>query len=380
MTRAHEGVSVSAGRKQVRLNATEIVADRVFAATSSRVSAQVIEALDERSAVSGVVHVGPHAVTHCRETSPAGADLPRGVDLAAYERYQATSSAPLLVPAEEYSLISWSLADFVDGAAEWGADVVFTPSGRVRTGDSQALTAVIEAGNDARSPRVVTTVAVPQEWLTEVHRSDLLRGLRRSTRPVALVVIGQLDPYEDPEVAHGLLDVLDACDGQVFLHRTDMAAIEVLGRAGLGASIGLTTSLRHTVPPGRRAQKRRRSPRRRQPLHIFVPGISEFRDVAELEGWFGDGAPECPVVGCCGRPLTSFSHDPCETELLAVHNVRGWLELAEDLTANSPGERRNWLRQHHLQVETAYAELRAQTGVRAIRAYGSARVWSNLSA
>lgn len=371
---------MSAGRKQVRLGAAEILADRVFAATSSRVPAGVMAALYERSAISGVVHVGPHAVTYCREISRAGADLLQAVDLAAYERYQATSSAPLLVSPDDHSLIPWSLADFAADAADWGADVVFAPAGLVRAGDCPALAAVIAAGNDAASPAVVTTVAVPQDWLTAAHRPDLLRELRRSTRPVALVVVGQLDPYEDPEVARGLLHVLNGCRDQVFLHRTDMTAIEVLGREGLGASIGVTASLRHTVPPGRRAQKRRRPARPRRPLHVFVPGISEFRDVAELEGWFGDGAPECALAGCCGRPLTGFSHDPGDIELLSAHNVRGWLPLAGDLAACPPGDRRHWLRQHHLQVETAYAELRAQTGVRAIKAYGSARVWSGLSA
>jgi hypothetical protein len=371
---------VSAGKKQVRLGAAEILADRVFAATASRVPAGIMAALGERPAVSGVVHVGPHAVTYCRELSRAGADLLQAADLAAYERYQATPSAPLLVPADDHSLIPWSLDGFAAGAAEWGADVVFAPAGLVRAGDSGALAAVIEAGNAAASSAVVTTVAVPQDWLAAARRPALLRELRGSTRPVALVVVGQLDPYENPEVAQGLLEVLDDCRGQVFLHRTDMTAIEILGRDGLGASIGVTASLRHTVPPGRRAQKRRRPRRPRRPLHVFVPGISEFRDVAELEGWFGDDAPGCPLAGCCGRPLTGFSPDPGDSGPLAAHNVRGWLPLAEDLAACPPGDRRHWLRQHHLQVETAYAELRAQTGVRAIKAYGSARVWSGLSA
>jgi hypothetical protein len=226
---------------------------------------------------------------------------------------------------------------------------------------------------------VVTTVAVPQDWLTVPRRDGLVQELRRSTRPVAPVVVGQLDPYENPEVAQGLLEVLDSCCGKVFLHRTDMTAIEVLGRDGLGASIGVTASLRHTVPPGRRAQKRRRPRRPRRALHVFVPGISEFRDVAELEGWFGDDAPECALAGCCGRPLTSFSPDPSDSGPLAAHNVRGWLPLAADLAACPPGDRRRWLRQHHLQVQTAYAQLRTQTGVRAIKAYGSARVWWDLS-
>ena len=299
----------------------------------------------------------------------------QAVDLAAYERYQATPSAPLLVPGEDHSLIPWSLAAFVNNAAEWGADVVFTPSGLVRVGDVPSLVAVIKAGNDAGSLRVVTTVAIPQEWLTETHRPSLLRELGRSTRPVALVVVGQFDPYESPEVAQGLAPVLDAC--QIFLHRTDMTAMEALGRGGLGASIGVTASLRHTVPPGRRPQKRRK-PRLQRPLHVFVPGISEYRDIVELEGWFGDDSPECVLAGCCGRPLTSFSHEASDMELLAVHNVRGWLLLADDLTTCRPGDRRDWLRQHHLRIETSYAELRIQTGVRAIRPYGSARVWSGL--
>jgi hypothetical protein len=369
---------VIAGREQVRVEAAGAVADRIFAAASSRAAAGILAALRERPAVSGIVYVGPHAVTGCRVMSLAGAGMLQGVDLAAYERYQATPAAPMLVPADDHSLIPWSLAGFAAEAAAWGADVVFTPSGLVRAGDSPALAAVIEAGNNAGNPAVVTTVAIPQEWLTRTRRPGLLRELQRSTRPMALVVIGQLDPYEDPEVAQGLLDVLASCPGKIFHHRTDMTAIETLGRGGLAASIGVTASLRHTIPPGRRAQKRRHRARPRRPLHVFVPGISEFRDIAELEAWFGDDAPECGLDGCCARPLTSFSHQAGDTELLAVHNVRGWLTVAEDLKGCQPGNRRNWLRQHHLQVETAYAELRAQTGVRAIRPYGSARVWSGL--
>jgi hypothetical protein len=370
---------VSTGREQVRVEAAEIVADRVFAAASSRIGAGVVAALNEWSAISGIVHVGPHAVTNCREMSLAEPGMLQAADLAAYERYQATPSAPMFVPEDDYSLIPWSLADFATDAVGFGADVVFTPSGLVRVGDSHALAAVIEAGNNAGNPRVVTTVAVPEEWLTRTHRPCLLRELQNSTRPMALVVVGQLDPYEDPEVAQGLLHVLNACPGKIFHHRTDMSAIETLGRGSLAAAIGVTTSLRHTIPPGRRARKRRRPARSRRPLHVFVPGITEFRDVAELESWFGDDAPECALANCCARRLTNFNHEAGDVELLATHNVRGWLPLADDLIACQPGNRRNWLRQHHLQVEMAYAELRVQTGVRAIKPYGSARVWSGLS-
>jgi hypothetical protein len=187
--------------------------------------------------------------------------------------------------------------------------------------------------------------------------------------------VGQLDPFEDREVAEGLLEVLDTCQDQIFLHRTDMTAIEVVARPGLGASIGVTASLRHTVPPGRRAQTRRRKPRPKRSLHVFVPGISEFREVTELEGWFGDDAPTCVLPGCCGRSLTDFTQDPDDVGVLAVHNAKGWLQVASGLIACPPRYRGDWLHRHHLEAATAYDELRAMTGVRTIKPYGSARVW-----
>jgi len=276
-------------------------------------------------------------------------------------------------------MVPWSLSDLVGNVANWGADVVFVPSGRVRAGDSSALAAVIDAGNEAEAPEAVTTLAVYQDWLTRTYRQRLQHQMKRSIRPVGLVVIGQLDPFEDQEIAEGLLEVLDACQGQVFQHRTDMTALEVLGRAGLGASIGVTASLRHTVPPGRRPQTRRRKQPPQQPrLHIFVPGISEFRELGELESWFGDNAPQCTLPGCCGRRITSFTRDSADVDVLAVHNVRGWLGVASELAAHPAHDRRDWLRAHRLQVDTAYDELRARTGVRAIKPYGSARVWRAL--
>jgi hypothetical protein len=112
---------------------------------------------------------------------------------------------------------------------------------------------------------------------------------------------------------------------------------------------------------------------------VFVPGISEFRAVKELERWFGDDAPLCDVTGCCGRRLTNFSRDEYDLGVLAAHNAMGWLAIVEDLVACPPGDRTRWLGDHHVRVAAAYAELRARTGVRDIRPYGSARVWSRLN-
>jgi hypothetical protein len=247
-------------------------------------------------------------------------------------------------------------------------------------GEPQTLHAVIAAGNEADRPEVVTTVAIPEEWLSKPERSHLIDGLQASIRPIALVVVGQLDPYEDPEIAEGLVEVITACSARLFLHRTDPgAAIEVLALGGAGASIGVTASLRHMVPPQRRAQKRRRRPPRQRALHVFVPGIDEFRDVSELETWFGDDAPECAIPNCCGRGLTSFSRDPSDTEVLAEHNVRGWLAVMEEVIACERSGRDVWLRAYRLRVQTAYDELRSSTGVRAIKPYGSAAVWPSIA-
>lgn len=77
-----------------------------------------------------------------------------------------------------------------------GSDVVFTRSGLVRAGDSPALAAVIDAG----SP-VLVRLWRSLRMAHGTHRPALRRELQRSIRPVGLVVVGQLDSYEDPEIA-----------------------------------------------------------------------------------------------------------------------------------------------------------------------------------
>jgi len=126
----------------------------------------------------------------------------------------------------------------------------------------------------------------------------------------------------------------------------------------------------------KRPQTRRK--RSGRGLAVLVPGIDEFRDVMEIEAWFGDRAPICATSGCCGRRINEFdADDEGDRGLAEVHNVTAWLGLVRRML-DSP-DRMEWLRAHRAAVLVAYTELQAATGVRAIRPYASASVWLDLA-
>ena len=372
-----QGGSLSPVRRPLCVEATDALADGVFAAVSSRVPPGLLELVSDVRAPSGLIVIGPRASATCRKLSRVNPSLPRIVDFARYEDFVASASAPMPWPDAE-GMWAWSLDQWVDGIVAAGADVVFSPSGIIRTGDSKALAAVIDSGNGVKRPQLVTTVAVHQAWLTETYLANLQDEIERSERPVGLVVVGKLDPFEELEVAQGLLDLFDSCPGQIFLHRTDnLAAVHAIVQPGLGASIGVTSSLRHTIPQGRRAQARG-SVNRQPAVYVFVPGINEFRDIEEVESWFGDRVPCCAMPECCGRRLNDFSRHADDLDILAVHNVRGWLTILEDLVAHESCDRRGWLYRYFQDVESAYIALRAESNVRSIIPCGSAEVWRRL--
>ncbi len=364
-----------AGKRQ-RSDAAEVLADRALTAVSSRVPTGLLATVESFEDVSGVVTVGPQAASACRKLSLAAPSLRRVVDYAAYEGFQSSAAAPMALPLSD-GFWSWSVEDIVDGAVAFGADAVFSPSGVIGLGDSSALAAVISAGNGVRRSELVTTLAIPAGWLTDMHRPRLQMEICRSNKPIALVVIGQLDPFESRDVALGLVDMLQTCQHKIFLHRVDMTVVQVLARNGLGGSIGVPASLRHTVPQGVRPQTRRKIGQQ-QKVNVFFPKIEEFRDVEELEGWFGGAGPCCELTGCCNRRITDFSSKAGDDGALACHNLQNWLHIVNDLVARPQKDRTAWLRQRQIRISTAYDLLRAQTRVRSIRPYGSARVWLDI--
>ena len=343
-----------------------LLRDRALLLTSSSMPTDTAAIIEHFGDYTGLIASQP-AVTRCLQLRHQLPDLLVGQDNKAANEEWASPRHPHLLGGGN-GLFDPTLRDV---AARAGVDFVISPTGAIRAGDVESLRAAIRATNEADDERMVCGLPVEAAWLRE-WRTPLFNAIEESRAVVALSVVSQVDPYRDSRVADGLLDLARQVGHNVVLCRTDCAALQFVARGGLGAIIGCTTTQRHQVPPGARAVTLRRSRVARGA--VFVPEIAEFRAAALLMQWFGADAPKCALPACCGRRLTDFDvTDEDDRLVLAAHNVRGILTLFADMIAHP--NRMEWLRDHREGVQSAYRQLRADTGVSDIAPYGGAKWW-----
>lgn len=359
--------------EQISLVASAALRGRLFVAVSAG-SAPQAAAVVAGLGFSGLIVVGNGCGLSVRTLKSAyGSALLVGKDTEAYQNYTATSTQPMNlhpVLGGAAPTLDACMSDQLSG----GADFALTPTGRIK--DIATLNAAVDAGNAVRRPGVVLAVPLPARMVAGSSRRDAERGLARSRHPVALIVIGEFDPYKDTGVAEGTRALLQASP-QMFLHRTDFAAFESLAHGALGSSIGFTATLRHTVT-GRRGSRTRQNPPDRSPI-VLLPEIDSFRHRAVFARWFENTQPPiCRMAGCCGRNLTLLRDTDADREVANLHNLRAWLPLGERLAAEPRANRRHWLHTYRQQIEQAYVDLRRRTQIRDIRMDDSQRVWLSL--
>jgi hypothetical protein len=346
--------------------------DKVLIASKSNFPADFAALMRQYSAESGVVAVGAAAGGRAIALRDEGVDGLIIFDPARYDDTMATPERPLLL-GEPTLFGTPGLRDYAD-ALSGDLDAVLSPTGQIAVRDDETLNAVIAACNAADHPKVITTLPVHEGWLSRVYRETLIRAIAASRRPVAIIAVGQR-PLEVPELVEGLSYVCARVSP--IVHRTDMSAVQVIPRGALAAAVGATPSLRHVIPVGELARRRKRKKKGAEPsMPVFVPGIDEFRDVRTLEDWFGDDAPRCALPGCCGWRLTDFTADT-RTEL-AGHNAEHVLVVAGQMLEYAPGDRMQWLRDYRGELLAAFEQLRLTTGRRDIKPYGSCAVWNSL--
>ena len=338
----------------------------------SAASAPVAAASVLGSGFSGLIVVGSGCGRSVRTLKAAyDSRLLVGKDTASYLRYTATPAHPMpsIVGGESVTLEACMRDQLADGA-----DFALTPTGKIP--DLVTLDSVITMANAITLPGVVVAVPVPARMLTGQYRLGLVSALARSHHPVALIVIGQFDPFAQKQVAEGLR-LIAASGADVFLHRSDLAVFEALAYGGLGGSIGYLASLRHTVT-GRRPAKTRKIPPDRSPI-VFLPEIDSFRHQAVFEPWFRNVRPPiCARSGCCRRDLTTLQDTSADHELANMHNLRAWLPIGAQLVATNSACRRSWLHAYRQQVEDAYVDLRRATKIRTIAMDDSQEMWLSL--
>lgn len=267
----------------------------------------------------------------------------------------------LLLDPAEYALANDRSQDLTlfEAQTDWpaeqnraGVTALMTACPVIPAGDSGQLSQIISDGNRlalrAELPSI-TVLALPRQWLTPRHLDELLRGVERSRGPLALAFGDSNDPLGTEAAIGGLLRVMGATTSSGLI-RTDIAGLGALAHDALFSAIGLGTTHRHFVPPGKRAGGNRRD----RSIRLFVPGLLSFRTAEHLASTAGrdqSGVLDCHCEVCGGNSLDRFEDDRLRQEA-RVHDVLSWRVAADQiLSVRTSSRKAVWRQLCHEAVE-----------------------------
>ncbi|WP_288338296.1 hypothetical protein [uncultured Gordonia sp.] len=243
-----------------------------------------------------------YAIDHTRREIAAADIL---VDAALYSGSQRiTASAPLS-------------ADWVRFQHQKGNHWALTDSGYCAEGDRDGLRKLLAAAG-ALGSRVIAALPIAGAWLAK-DATYLRERIDAAGVPVALIVEDAADPFDQPGMVAGLVEVLRA-QTPVLLLRSDTAALGALAHGAAGAAMGSSSAYRHLYPNlggGGTA-----------PTSFIVPELLGYisqiafdnarRQAHELDAWI------CECSRCHGADLkwingdrdAAFGHSICAAAML----------------------------------------------------------------
>ncbi len=180
-------------------------------------------------------------------------------------------------------------------------------------------------------------LAVDYRWLTRPKQHDeMLRALQDLDLPVALVLGDRGDPLGHPGAVDAFVALTKRID-QISILRCDHGAIGGLAFDAAHASIGLTTSHRHIVPPSVQAYG---IPNDRS-ARVFVKDLMDWFTASTIGGWSTTRVtPVCRYPCCGGQRIERFLDDRLKHEA-DLHNRTVLAALAEEiLLVPEPADRR----------------------------------------
>jgi hypothetical protein len=243
-----------------------------------------------------------------------------------------------------------------------------SPSRFVAAGDVARLQMVLVAGQrflelaHAQTHRAPAMIALPidGQWLAPGSVDCLVAAVTSAGAPVAAMPGGQMDPLSTTAVVRGLVAFLGAIPQQAALLRTDLAGLGALAYGAVATAIGVSASLRHVVPPGKRA-----FPQPDPTPRVLVEPLLSWVRGSVLEQIERDGGMlECPCAVCHGRSLRRFGNPRAEVvREAAIHSVLAWRAVADRVLA-APADRRPavWVGTCAEALEL-HARLRARTQI-----------------
>ena len=270
-------------------------------------------------------------------------------------------------------------ADWTGAPQQAGATALFSSCLPIPVGHTDKLAQVLADGarldGDSALP-VVAVLALPQKWLRAPHLDALMRTLEKAVVPLAIALGSSTDPLGTQKDIAGFLEVLAASPVACGLIRTDIAALGALAHGAFFGAVGLSTSLRHFVPPGDRAGGNRQD----KSLRLFVPGLLSFKTaevLASAKDWDRSGILRCSCEVCRGESLARFEDESLEP-MARIHDVLAWQDLAERIVSRRQELRKGAWRQLCHEAIEAHQRLQKESGV-AFPAPGHLKAWERFS-
>lgn len=340
--------------QRTKLSLNLALRDRCLTVASSESATQLAARLDLQHGGLVVSSTQPSKVVHS-----ARVGFPRmviAIDPRAAEEVPATIDMPVdLLEADDGLIPPPSLAQLIDGQRDMGADFGVIPGRFIKSEDSHSLRALMTKANGLDRNDVIVRVPVAYTWLRPTNVSQLIAILATSRHPVALSLGDRADPLDNPGVPEGLRTVIAALPN-LTVWKTDLAGIDALACGALATAVGVSTSLRHTCPPGRPGKainKNDKSPR------VFLPKLLRYVRASHLhDEWFASvPAWTCDCVICGGEPVDRFTGANDDFILASLHNTVAITALHRELIA-LPGAHRKVLWHQRLEeAQAAHVEL-----------------------
>jgi hypothetical protein len=295
---------------------TQLLANRILVHTAPRGALEIAELLEHKP--SGLVLSGTRPQEAVKETRRIlGPHGPVLIDPAAYALERATPDEPFSVAHGSQRAIT--LADYLEQQLESGVSAAVTPTRYLISGDRGSLNAVADA-TATISPDAIVAVPLDAGWLSRQNVNDVIDTLSEIPQVKAVVLGGQFNPPE--RVRDGVHAVRRLAElPETMLFRTDMTAFDFLSRGGLGASIGSSSTFRHTIPPNEvplRTDSRDPSP------SVLVEDLVAYVRGSALAERFGEvTAPRCGCEVCKGDRITDWARRG-RRDAARLHNVSVW--------------------------------------------------------
>lgn len=188
--------------------------------------------------------------------------------------------------------------------------------------DAEMALVIRQQGQAAGQLGASALFAIDSRWLSK-GIDPLLASLQETECPVALILAHPADPLSTPAAVGGLRR-LCKCLPNLSLLRTDHGAIGALAFGAQHASMGLTTSTRHYVPPRKVARRRPSNSARlfdRLRLDWFL-----VDDIAAWESAHGEFV--CHLPCCQGQSLARFLDSSTDVD---IHNMTALGDFADHI-------------------------------------------------